>query len=95
MNKLTQQEASDLIQKAWQEVSIYNLGSWRFSCCVWGGLMDRCTMLIRYASKEEFQEFYETCLKHKDDIAFEPNSDIATEKFYKYFVEGQLSEDKN
>lgn len=87
MKKLTKQEASDLIQKAWQDVSTYNLGSWRFGGCLWANLLERCTCKLWSLEKEVFQEFYETCLKHKDNLAFEPNSDIATEKFYKLFVE--------
>lgn len=78
MNKLTQQEASDLIQKAWQEVSKYTLGSYRFGQALWNLIPNKLSL-----------EYFRVGYGYGNvDFFYEPDSDIATEKFYKYFVEG-------
>ena len=77
MKKLTQQEASDLIQKAWQEVAEYTLGSYRFGQALWN-------LIPNELSLEYWQEGY----GYGDvDFFYEPDSNIAAENFYKYFVE--------
>ena len=76
MKKLTQQEASELIQKAWREVDKYTLGSYRFAECLW------------YLIPEDLFSYVFVDTKDSLDFCYEPDSNIATEKFYKYFVEG-------
>lgn len=77
MNKLTQQEASDLIQKAWQEVSNYTLGSYRFGQVLWNLIPDKLSLA-----------YWQVGYGYGSvDFFYEPDSNIATEKFYKYFVE--------
>lgn len=78
MNKLTQQEASDLIQKAWQEVSKHTLGSYRFGQALWDLIPNELSL-----------GYWQVGYGYDGvDFFYEPNSNIATEKFYKYFVEG-------
>lgn len=80
MKKLTQQEASDLIQKAWEEVSRHTLGSYRFGQVLYNLLPEDMHSFWRNISADNFY-----C---EPDFYYEPDSNIATEKFYKYFVEG-------
>jgi len=87
MNKLTRQEAQDLIKKAWQDVSDYNLGSWRFCSCLWTCLMNHMNDKLKTNYYYQIKDFYELCLEHKDCIAFNSDSDKVTEAFYKYFVQ--------
>lgn len=73
MNKLTQQEAQDLITKAWKMVSDQNLGSYRFGQSLYN--------LIPYDPTSPSIEDTDA------DFFYEPDPDIVIEKFYKYFVE--------
>ena len=78
MKKLTQQEASKLIQKAWQEVSNHTLGSYRFGQALWNLIPDKLSL-----------EYWTVgCGYGSVDFFYEQDSNIATEKFYEYFVEG-------
>ena len=76
MKKLTQQEARDLIEQAWEKVSRHTLGSYRFAECLW------------YLIPEELFSYVFVDVEDSLDFCYEPDSNIATEKFYKYFVEG-------
>ncbi len=72
MNKLTQQEAQDLIQKAWKLVSNRYLGSYRFGQALYNLLPESLYDEFKGSSKD----FYDW-QDHKK----------VTEVFYKYFVE--------
>lgn len=86
MNKLTQQEAQDLIQKAWQMVTEHHLGGYRFGQALWN--------LIHNDLQEPYALWVDTSIGRifegyqKDvDFFYWQDSDKVTETFYKYFVE--------
>lgn len=72
MTKLTQQEATALIEQAWKMVVDHNLGSYRFGETLWHLLPKQ----VWYVENSQ------------DILLYEPNSDIVVEKFYRHFVEG-------
>ena len=89
MNKLTQQEAQDLITKAWKMVSDQNLGQYRFGQSLWN--------MIPLHLLEEYEIWTDTSLGslfegfHPDvEFFYEPDSDTALVKFYKFFVEDSI-----
>lgn len=84
MNKLTQQEAKDLVEQAWEEVFRHNLGSYRFGQVLWSLIPDELHSSV-FTDTEEILGWTK---KVSADFYYEPDSNIATEKFYKYFVEG-------
>lgn len=87
MNKLTQQEAQDLITKAWQMVSDQNLGQYRFGGCLWNCLMNHCAKLSKEVGVKETSPIHELCLNHKDSLVFESSATVVTDRFYRLMVD--------
>lgn len=78
MQKLTQQQASELISRAWKQVSEQNLGSYRFGQSLWDIIPPVITLQYWNVGSGYL---------HQVDFYYEQNTDIVIEKFYKYFVE--------
>lgn len=83
MQKLTQSEAKDLIEKAWKQVSEHTLGSYRFGQSLWNLIPE--DILKQYWKDSPFG--LDSGWVRDVDFFYERNSDIALAKFYQYFVE--------
>lgn len=79
MNKLTQQEATHLVQSAWKEVVRCNLGMFRF-----GEALVFC--MTNYVGSDNVDKYGLSDIV-ADDLHYEANQDVALAKFYKYFVQ--------
>jgi len=72
MNKLTQQEAQDLIQKAWHMVAEHHLVGYRFGQALWNIIPN---------------DIYQKYSCTDKDFFYWQDSDKVTETFFKYFVQ--------
>lgn len=83
MQKLTEQEAQDLICKAWGMVSEHILGSYRFGQSLWNLIPEH--ILKQYWKDSPFG--LDSGWVREVDFFYERDSDVALAKFYQFFVE--------